>query len=164
MMGPFVIGSRVRLTEKARKVGIRLKKKVTTGILVGVKSPLGLIVQPDGYKTKMSFHMDFWEPVCGPRRVQRKRTQGWKMPSNTIYVGRPTKFGNPFLVNEYCSHKLAVENFSTCFKLNGFISDEKGRLVTILDIKQELHGKNLACWCPLDQPCHADVLLELSNG
>jgi hypothetical protein len=28
----------------------------------------------------------------------------------------------------------------------------------------ELRGKNLACWCPLDQPCHADVLLELANG
>ena len=26
-----------------------------------------------------------------------------------------------------------------------------------------LRGKNLACWCPLDQPCHADVLLELAN-
>jgi hypothetical protein len=27
----------------------------------------------------------------------------------------------------------------------------------------ELRGKNLACWCPLDQPCHAEVLLELAN-
>jgi hypothetical protein len=27
----------------------------------------------------------------------------------------------------------------------------------------KLRGKNLACWCPLDQPCHADVLLELAN-
>lgn len=32
------------------------------------------------------------------------------------------------------------------------------------DIRAELGGKNLACWCPLDQPCHADVLLELANG
>jgi hypothetical protein len=28
----------------------------------------------------------------------------------------------------------------------------------------ELRGKDLACWCPLDQPCHADVLLELAAG
>lgn len=27
-----------------------------------------------------------------------------------------------------------------------------------------LEGKDLACWCPLDQPCHGDVLLELANG
>jgi hypothetical protein len=32
------------------------------------------------------------------------------------------------------------------------------------DIRQELVGKNLACWCPIDQPCHADVLLELANA
>lgn len=30
-------------------------------------------------------------------------------------------------------------------------------------IRQNLRGKNLACWCPLDGPCHADVLLELAN-
>jgi hypothetical protein len=30
-------------------------------------------------------------------------------------------------------------------------------------IRSALRGKNLACWCPLDQPCHADVLLEIAN-
>lgn len=29
------------------------------------------------------------------KRIQRKRTKGWKMPENTVYVGRPTKWGNP---------------------------------------------------------------------
>jgi hypothetical protein len=29
--------------------------------------------------------------------------------------------------------------------------------------RAELRGHDLACWCPLDQPCHADVLLELAN-
>ena len=36
--------------------------------------------------------------------------------------------------------------------------------VTADDIRAELAGKNLACRCPLDQPCHADILLEISNG
>jgi Domain of unknown function (DUF4326) len=31
-----------------------------------------------------------------PKRIQRKRTKGWKMPPNTVYVGRPTRLGNPF--------------------------------------------------------------------
>ena len=35
--------------------------------------------------------------------------------------------------------------------------------VTIADVERELRGKNLACWCRLDQNCHADVLLELAN-
>jgi hypothetical protein len=32
-----------------------------------------------------------------------------------------------------------------------------------LEQMADLRGKNLACWCPLDQPCHADVLLEIAN-
>lgn len=38
--------------------------------------------------------------LCGPRRIQRKRTKGWKMPENTVYVGRPTKWGNPWRVGD----------------------------------------------------------------
>jgi len=30
-------------------------------------------------------------------------------------------------------------------------------------IRKELAGKNLMCWCPEDQPCHADTLLEIAN-
>ena len=33
-----------------------------------------------------------------PIRIQRKRTKGWRMPPNTVYVGRPTIWGNPFPV------------------------------------------------------------------
>lgn len=33
--------------------------------------------------------------MSGPRRIQRKRTTGWRLPPNTVYVGRPTKWGNP---------------------------------------------------------------------
>ena len=88
-----------------------------------------------------------------PRRIQRKREKGWRMPANTVYVGRPTKWGNPF---EYAS----------VFKrwLNGEIKLWAFRREVILRSLAELRGKDLACWCPLDQPCHADVLLELANA
>jgi len=40
-----------------------------------------------------------------------------------------------------------------------------GRLeVSVDDVRRELCGKDLACWCPLDQPCHADVLMEIANS
>jgi hypothetical protein len=32
------------------------------------------------------------------------------------------------------------------------------------DARRDLKGKNLACWCPLDQPCHADILLRIANA
>jgi hypothetical protein len=36
-------------------------------------------------------------------------------------------------------------------------------VITVGDVQRELRGWDLACYCPLDQPCHADVLLELAN-
>lgn len=88
-----------------------------------------------------------------PIRVQRKRTKGWKMPPNTVYVGRPSKWGNPFGVIEY-GRRLAVFNF-------------RQRMQNLLLVNpsafDELRGKDLACWCPLNQLCHADVLLEIAN-
>lgn len=83
-----------------------------------------------------------------PVRIQRKRTKGWKMPPNTVYVGRPSKWGNPF--DSSNTGQLDPILRFTC------------EAAPLLDVG-ELRGKNLACWCPLDQPCHADVLLELAN-
>jgi hypothetical protein len=100
-----------------------------------------------------------------PHRVQRKRTKGWKMPPNTVYVGRPTKWGNPFKIGSYWKDAIdgsgiiksraeAVDAFRDFVRLNP---------LWLKEVKDTLKGKNLACWCPLDRPCHADVLLELAN-
>ena len=79
------------------------------------------------------------------KRIQRKRTKGWKMPKNCLYVGRPTKWGNNFdTLDEY-------ETWLT----NKVYLDE-------LDLA-ELKGKNLCCWCSLDKPCHADILIEYTE-
>lgn len=87
-----------------------------------------------------------------PKRIQRKRVKGWKMPDNTVYVGRPGKWGNPYPVGDTFTAKQAL----TLYKiwLEKYFDSEDF---------DELRGKNLACWCPIDQPCHADVLLEKVN-
>ena len=85
-----------------------------------------------------------------PIRIQRKRTKGWQMPPNTVYVGRPTKWGNPFKSGDRARD---VRFFLTHRPYN----------LTTRTIRRGLAGKNLACWCPLDQPCHADVLLKIAN-
>jgi hypothetical protein len=92
-----------------------------------------------------------------PRRIQRKRTRGWKMPQNTVYVGRPTKWGNPFSVGDY-GREQAVEMF------RGYIGHPNSPLEFEPDDIYELRGKNLACWCREGEVCHADVLLELANS
>jgi len=95
--------------------------------------------------------------VKAPIRIQRKRTKGWRMPENTVYVGRPTKWGNKFA--DPFNNPITL-----CHQFEAFIclSIEGHHLAD--DAKKELRGKNLACWCALDQPCHADILLRLANA
>jgi len=100
-----------------------------------------------------------------PIRIQRKRTKGWKIPPNTIYVGRPSKYSNPFKVNGYTNHnglpKKTLHRFATSDYASALFD---GRLpYTVDDVKRDLAGKNLACWCGLDQECHADILLKIAN-
>jgi hypothetical protein len=77
------------------------------------------------------------------------------MPPNTIYVGRPSEWGNPFVCDGDKTAAVAMfERYLKLAKKEGYWFEE---------YIVPLRGKNLACWCPLDQPCHADVLLRLAN-
>jgi Domain of unknown function (DUF4326) len=102
-----------------------------------------------------------------PKRIQRKRSRGWTMPEGAVYVGRPTKWGNPYRVwdgrtmppNGYVEPLRVVEAYRNLVE-DPDLTDESFRD----EIRRELRGKDLACWCPLDKPCHADVLLEIANS
>ena len=106
-------------------------------------------------------------------RIQRQRAKGWRMPAGAVYVGRPSKWGNPFSAMD-CGRRypsLASEQVGA-FIVNQFRSDlyaEHPDYPSVETIRAELRGKDLACWCPLDDgcgnrvPCHADVLLDLAN-
>ena len=94
-------------------------------------------------------------PELKPIRIQRKRTKGWKMPPNTAYVGRPTKWGNPYQINGLATPELR----------NHIIRKYRDTMSIMLkeDAVKELRGKNLACFCKEGEPCHADVLLKIAN-
>lgn len=104
-----------------------------------------------------------------PKRIQRRRTKGWKMPPNTVYVGRGSRWGNPYKVEGDITQKKAVQLYAEeiiPYRHKGDKSSLHHFLLSVAnmdDIKHSLKGKNLACWCRLDQPCHADVLLEIAN-
>jgi len=74
------------------------------------------------------------------------------MPPNTVYVGRPTKWGNPFLGG---SRVKMTADFYRWVNMQIYM----GKYHDL----EELRGKDLACWCPERELCHADVLLELAN-
>ena len=93
-----------------------------------------------------------------PVRIQRKRTKDWRMPPGAVYVGRPTIWGNEYRVGEHGTTEECVQKYRELQMNPSHAADISRRY-----IQQELRGKDLACWCPLDRPCHADVLLEIAN-
>lgn len=113
-----------------------------------------------------------------PKRIQRKRTKGWRMPDGAVYVGRPSHWGNPYRIDRLSAHEYVALNpdgseipdswggrnhaakWAADAYRRGFTSGAWWPGFAI----EELRGRDLACWCPLDQPCHADVLLEIANG
>lgn len=127
-----------------------------------------------------------------PKRIKMSRQHPWRAENpDAVIVARPTKWGNPFatriphgetlqgsatralLAAQYRAW-VTNQSVSTQQIINAMpLVDEQGRIwvasssaqhrPTLREIRTELAGRDLACWCPLDQPCHADVLLELAN-
>jgi hypothetical protein len=103
-----------------------------------------------------------------PVRIQLSRRKGWKMPPNTVKVDRSTKWGNPFIVGTDGTRAECVKLFGHL--LAGYVCMSAGdpdkqvayRNMVLAD-HAELAGKNLACWCPANAPCHADLLLKLRH-
>lgn len=159
--------------------------------------------------------------MSGPARIRRRREKGWTMPEGAVYVGRGSKWGNPFKLNDdmtgLCRVPAALEK-PAAWEYEGRISGDGtshayfhpspapgipmpvtycevrymtraeivelykrcllgdvppavvaayGRRnpvgVTVDQVRAELAGKTLACWCHIDDECHADVLLEIAN-
>lgn len=128
-----------------------------------------------------------------PQRIQQQRTKGWRMPLNAKSVARPSKWGNPYRLGSTQIRMPALdgsewEHEGRLYKTSGqrhayqHVEDASAEQVVVLframvtgsqtysrwypspqQIRAELAGFDLACWCPLSSPCHAGVLLELAN-
>jgi hypothetical protein len=118
--------------------------------------------------------------VDKPKRIQRKRTKGWRMPEGAIYVGLGSNWGNPYTIGDYLDkgpyagttvtdneHAVRLYREWAIEAIKGrALPRADGHTPTLYEVHSslmKLRGKDLACWCPLDKPCHADVLLELAN-
>lgn len=147
-----------------------------------------------------------------PRRIQRRRSKGWRAPDGAVYVGRGSKWGNPFALRtkqglarvpaavnagkpwEYESRISAAGMSHTFYHPGGHITACEVRYLTpaesvacyrsailadgwpvkpypgryglpsVEEIRAELAGKDLMCWCPEGQACHADYLIAIANG
>lgn len=131
-------------------------------------------------------------PGNEPVRIQRKRAKGWRMPENTVCVTRPGKFGNPFkivrdqifgdashrrgkLLNPWVLididpvfykstplNKIVIELYKDW--IHGVNINHLVPAPSYDAIKSALYGKNLACFCKIGAPCHADILLKIANS
>jgi Domain of unknown function (DUF4326) len=91
-----------------------------------------------------------------PKRIQLRRTKGWRLPDNAVIVSRPTRWGNPFRIGVHGTREECVRQFRE------FIVSDDPSAGSLRQSLAELRGKDLACWCP-PGPCHADVLIEMAN-
>jgi hypothetical protein len=91
-----------------------------------------------------------------PRRIRLRRQRGWRKPPGAVVVARPSRWGNPFPIGPDRTRAEAVTAYE-----RALLGGELG--FTVDDVRRELAGRDLACWCPEDEPCHADVLLRVAN-
>jgi len=102
-----------------------------------------------------------------PDRIQLRRTKGWRLPPNTISVASSSAWGNPFVVggiDHKTRERIADRAHAVrLFEERWFGPDSIARNIIVEQAIAQLRGFNLACWCPLGQPCHADVLLRVAN-
>ncbi len=75
------------------------------------------------------------------------------IPNGAVYIGRPGKWGNPYLIGQDGTRRQVIEKYRSWLLA-------KPKLLA--EAKQELRGKDLVCHCA-PKACHGDVLLELAN-
>jgi hypothetical protein len=97
--------------------------------------------------------MTWWGDHMKPRVLHKNRMTVNQM-REAVYVGRPSPWGNPFVVPKDGDRTTVIAKYR-----EWLLSQPK----LVASVKRQLRGCDLVCWCaPL--PCHADVLLEIANG
>jgi hypothetical protein len=110
------------------------------------------------------------------RRIQLSRRAGWRKPPDAVVVSRPSVYGNPFTVRVAMddghaataadARAICVEAFREWVDTGHqrwLIPNSAARRDRLLGLLPALAGRTVACWCPLAEPCHGDVLLALAN-
>ncbi len=101
--------------------------------------------------------------MTAPQRIQLRRSKGWRKPEGAIVVSRPSRWGNPFKLGDpHPDHGGPIIREEMLDLFRRHVGPGGPGALTEAQLA-ELRGHDLACWCRLDEGCHADVLLELAN-
>lgn len=95
-----------------------------------------------------------WHPMMKRKPPPKPRVLNKKSGAVGIYIGRPSKFGNPFVIGVDGTRAQVIAKYRKWLL---------GQPNLVAAARRELAGRNLVCWCaPL--ACHGDVLLEIANA
>ena len=95
-----------------------------------------------------------------PTQIRLRRTKGWRMPPGTRSVTRSSRFGNRVCVVTVPGPEANAAAVAQ-YRLWAYAPEQTAFREWV---RREFRGKNLACFCPVDWPRHADVLLEIANS
>lgn len=104
--------------------------------------------------------MSIEEGVSVPRVYNKYKDKN--IPINAVYIGRPTKWGNPFRIGDSYQGRVLTREDAVAAHRDWFLYSDEG-INLWRDHIWELRGKDLICFCA-PMPCHGDVLLELANA
>lgn len=101
-----------------------------------------------------------------PVRIQRQRVRGWRAPEGVVYVGRGSKWGNPWRAGGQLvlTGKRAGERSTAADVVAVYRSALLADPDAVATVRAELAGKSLMCWCAEGAPCHGDTLLAVAAG
>jgi hypothetical protein len=175
------------VSHRTRSVGRRLLEASTPRATIAWLLKRGLLDREiEALETLATWHQAGWyqytqgidlgwltpNGLQQPHRVQLSRARGWRKPEGVVVVSRPTKWGNPYQLEHYqfaradgspaphdqaAARAMAVRDYRHALGVGTLKVSED-------DVKRELAGKPLACWCSLSGLCHADALLGVANG
>ena len=96
-----------------------------------------------------------------PMRIQLSSKKGWRLPPDTVVVSRPSRWGNPHRIGDcpVCGAEHTREEAVAEFR-----AELMGNSLVMAEVRRELRGKHLACWCKMTELCHADVILAVANA
>ena len=96
--------------------------------------------------------------MCVPRRIQRKRTRDWRMPANTVYVGRPSRWGNPYIVGKHAATAeacvaLFIERYEHNADYRARVRGSSLARTWLAGVRLVYHAMQMCCWCGPTRPC-----------
>lgn len=98
-----------------------------------------------------------------PRGVRLRRTRGWRLPDSAKVVARPSRYGNPWRIGETFLGETLDRDAAVALHADGLALGLDVGDPLVVAAALTLVGRDLACWCPEDAPCHRTAWISAAR-